>query len=510
MNSTYSLYPVVRTDKPNKSGLCPMYLRYTYQQSWKNIPLNKTIDPDHWNNEDREPRKNCPNRTEIIDLIRRKKIEIDSLILNYSRENNDYPTSDELYQIVSSSVSMVKTWNYYFDIFVESQKKNKFVEKPTIEVYRQFKMKMIGFLLEKNMKWSWKGININFYNQFVYYLRNDGLKDSTIGKHIKTFKSFLNFVSIEYNLLNPNQYRKFTTLRDEIDFVILKDTDIELMKSSVHISSIITDKEFNLSDSEKREIRMMILLVKTGMNFCDLQDLKVSDFFIDENSQDEIINDNELKPINLYIKKRRKKLKMVDIKLIPIIPITHELSDVLLLSFSGYEEIYRTGKYISRISSFFREENVPITRLWNLLSSLKEMKPSERIELLPTYPFLLKKTHNGVFNREIKIVLNKIGLNYKVKIVQGTSQNQIEERIISKCDGVSSRTGRRSYITNSLSKGIHPSIVMRTTGIKKTETLRRYENISEKVIVEQLKEKNQKPQKVKEQEVERPLDFDLD
>lgn len=511
MNSTYSLYPVVRTDKPNKSGLCPMYLRYTYKKSWKNVPINKTIDPDHWNNEEREPRKNCPNRSEIIDLIRRKKVEIETLILNYSRENNDYPTSDELMSIVLTSVSKVKTWDYYFDLFVENQKKNKHVEGSTSEVYRQLKLKLTEFLLEKNLKWSWKGINVSFYNQFVYYLRNnDELKDSTIGKHIKTLKSFLNFVSVEYNLINPNQFRGFTTLRDEIDFVILNEKDIELMKSSVYLSSLITDKDFDLTDNEKLNIRIIILLCLTGMNFCDIQDIKVSDFFLDDGTENKQIDENDLKPINLYIKKTRKKLKIVDKKLIPIIPITHELSDVLLLSFSGYEEIYKSGKYISRISSFFREETIPITRLWNLIFSLREMNKEERLELLPSYPYLIPKVHNVVFNREIKLVLDKIGLNYHIKLVQGTNQNQIEELIIPKCEGVCSRTGRRSYITNSLSKGIHPSIVMRTTGIKKTETLRRYENISEKIIVEQLKEKNPKPQKIQNQEVEKPLDFDLD
>ncbi len=40
---------------------------------------------------------------------------------------------------------------------------------------------------------------------------------------------------------------------------------------------------------------------------------------------------------------------------------------------------------------------------------------------------------------------------------------------------------------------------MRTHGIKKTETLRRYENIPDKEIIEQLREKNPIPVKPKGQ-----------
>ena len=123
------------------------------------------------------------------------------------------------------------------------------------------------------------------------------------------------------------------------------------------------------------------------------------------------------------------------------------------------------------------------------------MSDDERLKLLPSYPFLVPQVQEVYFNREIKKILGKIGLNYKVKIVQNIGQNKISELILQKNEGVSSRTGRRSFITNSIIKGIDKSIIMRITGIKKMETLQRYENISEQVIIEQSKVQNPKPQK---------------
>ena len=339
---TYSLYPVLRVDKPNKNGTCSLYIRYTYGKVWKNISLNKTLEPSYWNKEENEPRKNCPNRKEILDLIRRKKTEIETIVLELSREDGEYPSPEELINNISNGKNRnIKNWVYYFDLFVKNQTENLNVEPSTLEVYRQSKEKLNGFQTEKDISFLWKNININFYNQFVYYLRGKGLKDGTIGKHIKTLKSFLNYVSIEYNLLNPNQYRGFTTLREEPDFVILNDKDLELMKSSLSLSFVLPN-DFVLNNRERVIVKIMILLCKTGMNFCDLMDLKVDDIFIDEDfgkldhkQFKKKIETSEIR-INLFIKKVRKKIKRVDKKQIPIIPITHEIGDLFNVRWNYY------------------------------------------------------------------------------------------------------------------------------------------------------------------------------
>jgi hypothetical protein len=122
------------------------------------------------------------------------------------------------------------------------------------------------------------------------------------------------------------------------------------------------------------------------------------------------------------------------------------------------------------------------------------MKESEAKKILPSYPNLLPKVSNVFFNRTIKLILEKIGLNSEVKLSKKTNINEIQELVRPKFNFISSRTGRRSYITNSLSKGVEHQFVLRATGIIKYETLRRYENIPDSVIVVQNKEKNPKPQ----------------
>jgi hypothetical protein len=432
MQTSYSLNAIIRKDRVNKSGNCPMYIKYTYKRKQHDIPLKLSIFPKDWNVDSKEPRRNCPNGIEIKELIQRKKNELGSLILKHKNINNDYPTTDELKKILSNSIEKIKTWDYYFDSFIVSQEQNKHVEKSTLQVYKQLKEKLERFLEIKNLAWSWKEINREFYNQFVYFLRNtDGLVDATIGKYIKTLKTFLNYVSQKFELINPNQYGNFVTLRQEVDFVTLNSKDIELMKSAIYLSTINRSKNYILNDDEIRMIQIMIILCLTGMNFCDLLDIKTSDFFIQEGYQEKSYDENGSTSIGLHIIKQRKKIKSVAKKSIPIISITHELSDAFLLSFEGKIDFYKNGRKFSHLTSYHKNENIPITTLWNLIFTLKNMKESEQFKnnsIKIKSLILTKKSgneYNGVLetsepNGEFKYTVEVIydGNNMTWKIVE--------------------------------------------------------------------------------------------
>ena len=86
------------------------------------------------------------------------------------------------------------------------------------------------------------------------------------------------------------------------------------MKSSLSLSFVLPN-DFVLNNRERVIVKIMILLCKTGMNFCDLMDLKVDDIFIDEDfgkldhkQFKKKIETGEIR-INLFIKKVRKKIK---------------------------------------------------------------------------------------------------------------------------------------------------------------------------------------------------------
>lgn len=517
MEHGYSLYPILRTDKPNKAGLCPLYLRYTYRRQWKNLPLKKTLEQVYWNLEENEPRKNCPNRSEILNLIRTQKTLIESRILAFSREFGEYPSPDELLSYLDINKKSKKDWDYYFDDFVTSQRNNENVEPATLQIYKELKDKLSSFINDKKIVWTWNSINTKFYNDFVYYLRNIPLRsgkightDAGIGKHIKTLKTFFSFVSVKYGIINYNQFRNFKTLREEPDFVILNNKDIELMKSSLGISYVMK-QDIVLNHREYIVVRIMLLLCKTGMNISDLQKLKVTNIFKYEELDDGELADtkqmsiDELNSIGLskientrlFIKQNRQKLKNVNKKKIPVITITDELATLLSLSFVGRKEQLMVATILYHEKPFHKTENYNVYSLLNDLERLKKMDTEQKSKSFLNYPFFLEKISEVAFNREIKLVLKKIGIDYETVIYQNTSKNKVKEVLVPKCELITSRTGRRSFITDQLSRNVPISVIMRSVGITKSDTLKRYENLSDKTIVDIVKKANKAPQKLK-------------
>jgi site-specific recombinase XerD len=513
----YSLYPILRTDKPNKAGLCPLYLRYTYKRQWKNLALKKTLEASFWNIGENEPRKNCPNRSEILNLIRTQKTLIESKILAFSREFGEYPSPDELLSYLDINRKAKKDWDYYYDDFVSSQRTNENVEAATLQIYKELKNKLISFIKDQQLVWSWNSIGTKFYNDFVYYLRTVKLRngkightDAGIGKHIKTLKTFFSFVSVKYGIINSNQYRNFKTLREEPDFVVLNDKDIELMKSSMSISYMMKNK-IQLNNREYLIVRLMLLLCKTGMNISDLLELKVSHIFKHEElgnnevdqtrkqSITELSKDRLSKIANarLYIKKNRQKLKNINKKKIPVITITDELATLLSLSFKKQKEQLKEALRLYHKDPFFTTENYSVFSLMNALDDLKDRSDDEKKDLFHNYPYFLEGINEVAFNREVKLVLKKIGLDYETVIYKNTSKNKVEEVLVPKYELISSRTGRRSYITDQLARNVPITVIMRSVGITKPDTLKRYENLSDKTIVDIVKKANKVPQKLR-------------
>ncbi|MDB9483205.1 hypothetical protein PN476_11315 [Dolichospermum circinale CS-537/05] len=122
-------------------------------------------------------------------------------------------------------------------------------------------------------------------------------------------KTYFRYVSDYYELLTYNQFSKFVTIKEENDFVILTERDIEIMKSSIGLSNLFTI-DVELDEKEKEMLKFMVLLTKTGMNFGDLIGLNVFDFYDEQGIVDifeDFVSSKHDEERYIHIKKRRKK-----------------------------------------------------------------------------------------------------------------------------------------------------------------------------------------------------------
>ena len=213
----------------------------------------------------------------------------------------------------------------------------------------------------------------------------------------------------------------------------------------------------------------MLFLSLTGMSYVDFDKLTYKDL---ENNED-LENDTTLSFI--YIRQKTNRINKV------VVTLTEDLVELLIKEFSIYiPQLDLSSKHL-HISLRPLEQKVKI--LWGYIEQLKSNN-LKKVNLsgnkypdMVHYPKIFPKVPNQTFNEEIKLVLNKIGINQNEFRVEKRNRksNKIEYR---KCDIISSGTGRRTFITHSLQDGISMEVLMKSTGHTDIRSLLRYNKVS--------------------------------
>jgi hypothetical protein len=89
---------------------------------------------------------------------------------------------------------------------------------------------------------------------------------------------------------------------------------------------------------------------------------------------------------------------------------------------------------------------------------------------------------NQKFNKYVKELCQLVGLNRQVEIIRNVG-NQRRSEFKNLWETIGTHTGRRTFITLSLQKGMRPETIMEITGHVKTDTMYRYNRITPDVTV---------------------------
>lgn len=118
--------------------------------------------------------------------------------------------------------------------------------------------------------------------------------------------------------------------------------------------------------------------------------------------------------------------------------------------------------------------------------TIANKKTNEKV-IIPVHPFVkeILAKHNGfpprisdaVLNEEIKMICEKAGFNDHI-LHTITKGGKRQDTYLKKWQMVSAHTARRSFVTNLLKIGVPDSVIMKLTGIKSSQTLRRYDKLS--------------------------------
>jgi site-specific recombinase XerD len=250
-------------DKPNRKGDRPILLTYLFNgNKFRYSTKLKTTDKD-WNSEKQMVKKNGADESEINFALNEFKRVISKAELDTKFESHLLTKDFIIDRLNQATGKERKVFGIYdaFDEYINEAlgKKSVGIKK----IYEGTLLKLREFERDKKYQLTFDNIDSKFESRFTDFLYNDhGLVNNTVGRYIKTIKSFMNF-AFERGYTNNIKHKSFKVLRQDADIIYL--TEGELLRI------------YRFENLPKRldAVRDAFCLgCFTGLRFSDLSELK--------------------------------------------------------------------------------------------------------------------------------------------------------------------------------------------------------------------------------------------
>jgi integrase len=290
MNATVKV--LCYKSKTLASGENPLMIRVAKNGKKTYKSLGISINPIYWDFKENKPKRNCPDREQIENLIIEKLKVFNQTILELNATQKEY-TSDSLINKVEKPFEL-KTVDTIFKEQINILEKTQ--NLGSLHLYRYTYKSLKAFNGHLNFYFS--DIDVIWLKKFENSLKNKNLSDNSIGIIYRTLRTVYN-IAIEEKCVNPQLY-PFRTFKVS---KLHKDTAKRALTKS-DIKRIISYQ----ASTEREQLSLDIFIfsyLTGGINFVDIASL----------TKDNIIN-NQL----VYTRKKTGKL----IKL-PLHPTAYKL-----------------------------------------------------------------------------------------------------------------------------------------------------------------------------------------
>ncbi|NDW08227.1 site-specific integrase [Dysgonomonas sp. 520] len=344
MNTTVNA--VLFKSKTLSNGAHPLMIRICQNNKKKYKSLGISIHAQYWDFEKNKPKRNCPNKEQIINLINDKIKEYSEQIIEFKSINKEFTVTTLVEKV--NHITVFKTVHQLFETHIQKLKEERRTG------YALSFNQLFNSLLEYNghLDISFSDIDVLWLKHYESWLRlSKGITDNTIAIRMRTLRALYN-VAINEKFVKAEHY-PFKTYR-------VSKLAQETLKRSINksdIGAIInykTNHEYTIFSIDL----FLFSYLSGGINFVDLANLKPNN----------IIN-NQL----VYTRKKTKKL----IK-IPLQPKALELitkyrnsdNPYLFPIFSTFhksdqQKANRVHKVITKVNKYLKEVgkelNIPIT-----------------------------------------------------------------------------------------------------------------------------------------------------
>ena len=264
--------------EPNSKNSTLIYLMYYYQYNEFKYSTGEKINPKFWNPNTYRAKETkqfveYPEFNTRLDKIENAINNAFRKLLNDGIQPTNVLLKSEIQ--IELKGNILKPRKQSFLSFIESYINESVTTKRegTIKVYNTT-FKYLKEYSAKNKPIEFETITLEFYNSYTTFLYQEyNLSANTVGKHIKTIKSFLNEATergINENL--EFKKKKFKTVREEADTVYLSVKELDRFE------------KLNLKSSPRLEkVRDLFLIgCYTGLRFSDFTQINEENINIEK------------------------------------------------------------------------------------------------------------------------------------------------------------------------------------------------------------------------------------
>ncbi|WP_165021113.1 site-specific integrase [Dysgonomonas sp. ZJ279] len=257
MNATVNI--LCYRSKKLSNGENPLMIRICKDGKKKYQSLGVSVKPEYWDFDKNQPKRNCPNRDAIIQIISHKYNEFTNQIFEFKTSNKDYTTS-VLVERVNKPIK-AKTVKEVF----EEQIQRLFDEKRRGYAlsHKQFLNSLIAF--NKHLDNYFSDIDITWLRKYETWLRGNNISTNTIGVRFRTLRAVFN-VAIKEKIVKA-EYYPF----ENYNVSKLRQETVKRSISKDDILSVISYPYNEENIYEKLSINLFTFsYLMAGINFVDI------------------------------------------------------------------------------------------------------------------------------------------------------------------------------------------------------------------------------------------------
>nr|WP_320021224.1 site-specific integrase [uncultured Draconibacterium sp.] len=304
MNATITI--ICYKSKVLSNGESPLMLRVAKDGKRSMKSLGISINPDFWNFEKSEPKPECPNKTEIEQLILKTKIEYQQKLLSVKVKGENF-TAETIVKGKPNKQEKITVHDFYTDT-ISTLRKNGNIGNS--DVYNTSYNSLRNFNKGKNPIYTFDKIDYLFLTKYETWLRKNGNSDRTISNRFKTLRATYNraitnkVISKDNNPFYEFKLGKFNT------------KTVKRALSKTDIQKIINYNTRNKSDRRKLAHSIFCFsYLCGGISFVDVANLKSENIknnrlIYKRQKTNGLINIPFVKAANKYLKRYEQNCKM--------------------------------------------------------------------------------------------------------------------------------------------------------------------------------------------------------